>query len=57
MRVNLEDWRKSFADCNDMELKGAFVDDGGQMDLWAKLGYPHQSNVGYSIVMLKDKKL
>ncbi len=43
---------KDFCEGNGYSFVGAIIDDGYQFELWKKLGYPIQSNFGYSIVML-----
>ncbi len=43
---------KDFSEGNGYPFVGAYVDDAGQYNLWKKLGYPIQSNFGFSIVLL-----
>lgn len=45
------DLAKVFAEMNNGEFVGAYVDSGEQMDLWTKLGYPKQGNIGFTLAM------
>lgn len=43
----------SICNQNNMEFAGSYVDNGEEMELWNKLGFPHQSNIGFYLTMTK----
>ncbi|UKA12903.1 GNAT family N-acetyltransferase [Photobacterium damselae] len=41
------------AKLSNMPFMGAYVDGSDQIELWKRLGFPYQSNVGYTVTMFK----